>query len=395
MTNLTKARVDPSRLMTSDFVLVCATGGLVFFAAHLLLPTLPLYLLHLGGHEGDIGLVIGSFYISTLLIRPWSGKWSEKIGPVRVLRMATGLSLLSVIAYNFAGTILFVVLVRVMHGFGYGTFGTSSNSAVAYLAPVSRRGEALGIFMMTTIVPLAIGPAIGIGLVSSFGFGALFIAVTIIYLASFVMSQFIDRRNQYVPQSNNTSKLINTKVLLPGFVGLTTYYTYGLLASYLAPYAVKKGLENPGLFFGGYAVFALVVRLFAGKVSDRLGRMAVLIPSLLTVALSMFVLAFSSNSWSILVAAILYGLGAGAVYPVLIALSVDMVGPDERSSAVSTYYASSDIGQILGGMLSATLVVTVSMEAAWLAAGTLVLSGLAALIIFGRRFRRENEMGLA
>lgn len=135
---------------------------------------------------------------------------------------------------------------------------------------------------------------------------------------------------------------------------------------------------------------AVLVRTFGGGISDRAGRFAVIVPSALAMALAMFGLAIAPDAWSIVGAGVLYGLGSGMLLPVLIALSVDLVGPLERSSAVSTYYASQDLGQALGGMVSAILVAYLSLQMVWIVAGALAVCGLGVFIVFGHRPRVES-----
>ena len=45
----------------------------LFFSFFLLLSTLPLFLRRLGASDGAIGVIMGSFAITSMLLRPWTG----------------------------------------------------------------------------------------------------------------------------------------------------------------------------------------------------------------------------------------------------------------------------------------------------------------------------------
>ena len=42
---------------------------------------IPEYIVHLGGEEWQLGIVISSFAILPLLFRPFMGRWTAAVGP--------------------------------------------------------------------------------------------------------------------------------------------------------------------------------------------------------------------------------------------------------------------------------------------------------------------------
>src|SRR5690348_17251822 len=64
-------------IWTPTFVLLC-TDQLFGYAQHAMLaPALPLYVTYLGGSPFMVGLVLASFAVTSVMIRPLIGHWAD------------------------------------------------------------------------------------------------------------------------------------------------------------------------------------------------------------------------------------------------------------------------------------------------------------------------------
>ncbi|EPR28288.1 Transporter, MFS superfamily protein [Geobacillus sp. WSUCF1] len=68
------------KIWTKDFVLICLANFFVFLGFQMTLPTLPLFVEHLGGNDQLIGVVVGVFTFSALIVRPFAGHALETKG---------------------------------------------------------------------------------------------------------------------------------------------------------------------------------------------------------------------------------------------------------------------------------------------------------------------------
>src|SRR5579875_2068683 len=68
------------KIWTKDFVLICLANFFIFLGFQMTLPTIPLFVEHLGGNDQLIGFVIGIFTFSALLLRPFAGHALESKG---------------------------------------------------------------------------------------------------------------------------------------------------------------------------------------------------------------------------------------------------------------------------------------------------------------------------
>jgi len=80
-----------------------------------------------------------------------------------------------------------LLLLRVLHGIGWGAATTAASTLIADIAPPSRRGEAMGIFGMAANVAMAFGPALSIILLNSSDFPTLFTVGASIALVSLLL----------------------------------------------------------------------------------------------------------------------------------------------------------------------------------------------------------------
>ncbi|NMA80611.1 MAG: MFS transporter, partial [Jeotgalicoccus halophilus] len=164
-----------SRIWTKDFIIIVIANFFIFTSFQMTLPTLPLYVQEIGSNETWVGIIVGIFTFSALLIRPFGGKMLDTTGRAPVF--ITGLAILVISLYSLAvsTTILILVAVRIVQGIGWGLSNTASGTIASDLVPKDRRGEGLGFFGLSGNLALAIGPALGLFLVNHIEFSTLFI----------------------------------------------------------------------------------------------------------------------------------------------------------------------------------------------------------------------------
>lgn len=80
MTGQAYIRTKADKIWTKDFILICLANFFIFLGFQMTLPTVPLFVEHLGGSEQSIGIITGIFTFSALLLRPYVGHALEKRG---------------------------------------------------------------------------------------------------------------------------------------------------------------------------------------------------------------------------------------------------------------------------------------------------------------------------
>ncbi|MDK6900454.1 MFS transporter, partial [Streptococcus agalactiae] len=112
------------------------------------------------------------------------------------------------------------------------------------------------------------------------------------------------------------STFIEPGALPISLVTALIYFGYGTVLTYLNSYATELDLvKAAGAFFIVYAVVMFIIRPFTGRLFDERGDTVVMVPGYAAVAVALAVLAFASNSFTLLLSAALLGAGIGATQP--------------------------------------------------------------------------------
>lgn len=179
-------------------LIVLFIAGLCFWAGLAgLLPSLPLYIEQFGANGQQIGLVMASFGIGLIALRPTMARLTDQWGRKPAMVMGIVAIAIAPLAYllvqflpEFVWTIrlfdqtwqlqsplLLMMVFRACHGLSIAAFVTGYNALVADLAPPSQRGELIGYMSLVNPIGMALGPALGGFLQSGSGFSLVFLSM--------------------------------------------------------------------------------------------------------------------------------------------------------------------------------------------------------------------------
>jgi MFS family permease len=320
----------------------------------MLLPTLSLYLVAQGCPEEVIGLIFASFAVSSVTSRLWTGRLSQRFGALKILKCGLLLCCLGAFMFFVFPKTMSYVLARLMFGAGYGFTSTLMVSMAAQNIPPSRLGEGLGYLGLGATVALAIGPLAGLNLAERQGYSVLFSSVALCYILATLISLTLPKVTLAAADRGAESffsvfKALK-KALTPSF--LTCIYGMAICAvsAYLAVYCHEKNLPPAAHFFVVSTVGTLVSRVTSGRIYDRYGHFTVIPPSILLITASIFLVYEALTPGIYYLAAIIYGLGVGSLFPSIQALTLSSVPMAYRTGASAYFYNAFDIGIGLGTM---------------------------------------------
>jgi MFS family permease len=379
----------PFSLWSKNFILACVSCFLYFGSFYLLLPTLPQFVVSLGGSTSQIGIVMAALTLTSVLIRPFFGRTIDKHGRKGFMVFGTGLFAFMFIIYGQVHSIIPLCIARVIHGVAHGSYLAAVYAYVADLAPMERRGEVMGVYGVSNVVSMALFPAIGGAFIAQTkSFPMLFLISFIIGTGGFVatcfMSEIKAAKKTQGPALGFGAPLRQRAVLVASLALFSAATLYGSVVTFLPVYAPNRGLNNVGAFFTAYAVFTLVSRLIAGKMSDRLGRRKVVIPFLLLVGLAAFLFPFLKSIYLLMAIGACYGLGFGAFMPALNAYVVDETSPQQRASALAFFSSFMDIGITTGAMVLGIVGQYMGYETMYVLGGLIVVAGTILFAVSGK-----------
>ena len=126
---------------------------------------LPLYVLEQGGSQGDVGMVMGIFSMASAVCRPWISSMIDRIGRKRSYTLGSILMVAAPLLYlglhDPLGTHYpLFILLRLMHGVGLAICFTAVFTFMADILPQERLNEGIGMFGISGLLGIALGPVL-------------------------------------------------------------------------------------------------------------------------------------------------------------------------------------------------------------------------------------------
>jgi MFS family permease len=384
-------------LASRNFVAVCVATFLYFGSFYLLMPILPQYVEYLGGTPGQIGLVMGTFSLAAVLVRPHLGRLADRRGRKRFMLCGVGFFALLFPLYGLLRDLDLIYLLRVVHGIAHASFLAASAAYIADLAPAARRGEVIGVYGTASVVAMALFPAGGIAIIKyTQSFTILFACSAATAAAAFLAVTMAGEIAAPDGGKRPVGLLAvgrRRSVLVPSIALAAGATSYGAVLAFLPVYAPQRGLADFGIFFTVYAAATLASRIFAGKLSDRWGRRRVILPFMLLLAAGVFALPLMDSLFLLVLIGIAFGFGFGAFMPTLNALVVDKTPPPERGAALGFFTSFMDVGIASGSVLLGFVGEAQGFATMFALAGFVIVAGITVFAIYTEKDNPNTEAG--
>jgi MFS family permease len=365
----------------------------------MIMPVLPVYLTQVGGNNFQIGVVMGCFTVSAIIIRLFAVRITGYLGSRVFLMAGLLVSALAAGGYYLTTAILLIFLLRIFHGFGFGATTTLYGALISNIIPKSRMGEGMGYFGLGIVIATAIGPFLGAIIVLKPHYQWVFLLSSGLILISIVLTKLsrAGRENEYRTKVHvskfSMADFFEAKALFPSvlsfFVGVSLSGVFTFIVLFGKEAGIEKGI---GLFFLITSVAELLIRMISGRLYDRHGHFIVLVPGALACLIGTVLLATSKNMPMFMAASMFYGLGLGMVFPVLQAWSVRSVDPGRRVAATATFFNFMDGGIAIGSVILGLIAQATDFASMYMYSTLAFVSFL--VIYLGYYFRRKKKIAI-
>jgi len=378
-------------LWSRDFVINLLVAHLLLAGFFSLFMVVPGFIDKLGGKEWEIGVIIATFGLAGVIFRPMAGKWILKSGPKRVIMFGILIFVGTTVLYIPLPSEWWIVPVRMAQGVGLAIAPVATSTVVANLAPESRRGEGMSYMGNSISIAQLYAPPIGFFIADSFSFSLAFIVASAVALVSFfVCLTMSDSRTRMpiTPQNENEmseAPFISRAAIFPTLIFLTYAFTMAPVSTFLPMLSDVRELSvNPGFYFTILSGMTMLTTLLSGRIADKFGRSAVIIPGLTLVSIAMFMLSGSFTSAMFFGAAFFHGVGYGLIYPGINSLVIDRVPANERGSAIGTLQQAWDIGASGGNFIVGPIIGALGVGSAFVVVGAGAATGVVGFITGNR-----------
>lgn len=390
------------KLWTTTFVvnmLLNFIFYLVFYLPTVVIGTMAMERYH--ASASIAGILSGIFIVGGFIARLWAGNNMKRLGAKKLLYIGTLIYFLLTFAYFFVHSVVLLLILRLVHGLGFGIAATASGTLAGAIVPSSRRGEGIGYYALSVTLSSAVGPFLSMFLYRTSGFYSLIWLSALLLFIALVGIFFI-----HVEKTTDNSNSVNNKVhkkfawsnyfekeALPiSLIAFLIGISYSSILSFMDAYARNIHLsEAASFFFLVYAITVLLSRPITGRVFDGFGDNFVMYPTYLFFALGLLLIGFAHSGWMLLLAAIFIGLGYGSFSPFGQAIAIRNSEAHRLGITTSTFFGFMDMGVGFGPFILGMFMPLLGYRNLYFASAILAL--LIAVIyhfVHGRHAKREN-----
>jgi MFS family permease len=336
------------KILTRNFVLACFAQFAFASVFHILIPTLPIYLSRSGSKETEIGVLIGSLAISSLIFRPLVGKALIKTPEKNFMIVGTLCFASASLAYLFAPPFWPFMIVRILQGIGFAFFSTAAFTLIANISPEAHRGQSVSYFFMIYNLAGALAPPLGISLINHYGFTPFFLICSALSLCSLFIVCNLGKRRVLPAQDSSLESgfFLSKKAIPPSIIYSFSLFIWGALATFFPLYAINHGVANPGFFFTTVAIVLILGQALGGKILDLYDKEKIILLCFFTYTISMIILAFSKTLPMFILVAVIFGIGHAFFGPTLVAYA--LARGSSPGPVMGTFLAITDLGFTLG-----------------------------------------------
>lgn len=390
------------KLWTTTFVvnmLLNFIFYLVFYLPTVVIGTMAMERYH--ASASIAGILSGIFIVGGFIARLWAGNNMKRLGAKKLLYIGTLIYFLLTFAYFFVHSVVLLLILRLVHGLGFGIAATASGTLAGAIVPSSRRGEGIGYYALSVTLSSAVGPFLSMFLYRTSGFYSLIWLSALLLFIALVGIFFI-----HVEKTTDSSNSVDNKVhkkfawsnyfekkALPiSLIAFLIGISYSSILSFMDAYARNIHLsEAASFFFLVYAITVLLSRPITGRVFDGFGDNFVMYPTYLFFALGLLLIGFAHSGWMLLLAAIFIGLGYGSFSPFGQAIAIRNSEAHRLGITTSTFFGFMDMGVGFGPFILGMFMPLLGYRNLYFASAILAL--LIAVIyhfVHGRHAKREN-----
>ena len=342
------------KIFTKQFFLIFAALLFTALVMYALMSTVTEYATALGSTATIAGLVSGIYIFGGLCSRIYSGNALEKIGWKKTALIFMSIHFISCLLYFLVNNVEFLLIVRFIHGIGFGASANAIVTIATAILPKKRFGEAFGYFMLGTTLAVGLGPYMGGLLYDHAGSTGCFLAASIFAALALLFICFIDVTsrdpgvNRDLIQKEEKSysgleKIFEYKAIPVSLFTALTSLGYVSILSFYRLYAVEADLVGAfSWFFIIYSIVLIVSRPIAGKIQDRYGDMIICVTGIIAQSVGLLLIALMPSALTVIVCAVCAALGFGTLNSAGTTIVTRSTPEHRRSYAVSTFFIFCD-----------------------------------------------------
>jgi MFS family permease len=342
------------------------------------LPVLPRYV-HgpLGAGNIAVGVVIGSYAVTGLLLRPVAGRFADRRGRKPAVLLGSILVAVGGFLYLLPFGVGGLICARLILGAGEGTVFTAGSAWIVDIAPLERRGRVIGLYGLAVWSGLSLGPLVGELLLHASGYTMVWIFAGVSPLIGALIAMRLPDPFHPKPAEDEHHPLIAREAVRPGTALALGSLGYATVASFVVLHLEQRGVGHGAVVFGVFATMVVLTRLIGGDLPDRVGPPRVAIAAALAEAVGLVTIGAAHSLGVAIAGAMAMGAAFSLLYPSLSLIVVESVPETRRGAALGTFTACFDAGIGIGAPLAGLAAALTDYQGAFLFAAIVAVASSA------------------
>ncbi len=353
-----------------QLLMISISTVLVMAGQGVIAPVLPLFADEFGVGAAAIGLTLSFFALARLILNVPLGVLSDRYGRRMLLIAGPLVTAVGMVGSGLSPSIEVLLAWRFVAGAGSAMYMTGAQIYLTDISTPENRARFIGTNQGALLFGTSMGPAVG-GLLAEFwGIrvpfhvvgGAALVATVYAYLRLPETKHLVQSAPPRPAATNGEKQrrpwvqfLLSRDFFAVSWVTLMVFFTRTASRQTIMPLmavaSFGMGAGTLGALFTVMSVVNLVLIPPAAMIADRFGRKAAIVPSGLTVAVGLAIMAVSTGLGVFVVGAMVLALGTSIAGPAPAAYAADIAPPHLRGLAMGLYRSSGDIGFLVGPII--------------------------------------------
>jgi len=356
---------------------------LLWGAVYIYIPILAPYSKMVSGSLQAVGLVVGAYGLSQMLLRIPLGLWSDQ------LRRRKPFILLGFIFDGLASLGLLLSHNTAMLFLSVLTAGIAASMWVPFTVlfssyfPVGQIARSMSVLLFFTRLSQIIANYAGGTIAEAWGWVAPFYAGMILSLVGFVLATGITERRPEKSSAVSFRQVLlvgrNRMLLTASWLGILMQFAnfstaYGFTPIFAQQIGASKG--DLGILLFCYLLPNTVATLLSGTFIRRfLSARSILFAGFFLISGAVFLTPFVGRLSTLFAIQAISGIGVGLLFPLLMGLSIQSIPMEQRATAMGFFQSLYAVGMTLGPIISGFIAQQFGLSSVFILNGILCLSG--------------------
>ncbi len=371
--------------------------GLFWAALYFYVPTLAVHARSLGASDTMVGMVVGSYGLTQLILRIPLGIASDRLGRRKVFVLLGFLTItVSAVGLALARTPTQMLVARGLAGVAASTW-VASTVLFSGFFPASEAVRSTSIMSLSSSVGQMIATLAGGYIAAAYGTGSPFLVSAGVALVGLMVLLPVPEERAQTGRAPSVRQIAGV-LTLPSLLLISLVAAVVQYASFATSYAfvpiyadevLRLGSSEIGILTSVVLVpYAIMTTVVAG-LSTRVDERWLVGVGLALLALSTAAISYTGSFLGLLATRALFGLGMGLTYPVLMGLSIKAVPQSRRASAMGAFQAIYALGMTAGPAVSGFISDRLSLTSVFWITAAMCLVGVPLMLLGRQAIARE------